>query len=156
MGRGARRLAGAATGDQLDRPGAPRVHTPSRGQLPPLERYARLERDGKEQLAGYVEASHGCVHKCRHCPVPVAYDGRIRIVGSSVVMADIAQLVAAGARHITFGDPDFLNGVKHSLEVARELHRQFPEVTFDCTTKVENILEHRRAGPSSANMGASS
>ena len=119
-------------------------HTPSRGQLPPLERYARLERDGEEQLAGYVEASHGCVHKCRHCPVPVAYDGRIRIVGSSVVMADIAQLVAAGARHITFGDPDFLNGVKHSLQVARELHRHFPEVTFDCTTKVEHILEHRQ------------
>ena len=83
---------------QLDRPGAPRVsQPPSREQLPPLERYARLERDGEEQLAGYVEASHGCVHKCRHCPVPVAYDGRIRIVGRSVVMADIAQLVAAGA-----------------------------------------------------------
>lgn len=128
-------------------------HTPSRGQLPPLKRYARLERDGEEQLAGYVEASHGCVHKCRHCPVPVAYDGRIRIVGSSVVMADIAQLVAAGARHITFGDPDFLNGVKHSLQVARELHRHFPEVTFDCTTKVEHILEHRQVWPELSEYG---
>lgn len=128
-------------------------HTPSRGQLPPLKRYARLERDGEEQLAGYVEASHGCVHKCRHCPVPVAYDGRIRIVGSSVVMADIAQLVAAGARHITFGDPDFLNGVKHSLQVARELHRNFPEVTFDCTTKVEHILEHRQVWPELSEYG---
>ncbi|MGC1814289.1 MAG: radical SAM protein, partial [Solirubrobacterales bacterium] len=128
-------------------------HTPSRGQLPPLKRYARLERDGEEQLAGYVEASHGCVHKCRHCPVPVAYDGRIRIVGSSVVMADIAQLVVAGARHITFGDPDFLNGVKHSLQVARELHRNFPEVTFDCTTKVEHILEHRQVWPELSEYG---
>ena len=128
-------------------------HTPSRAQLPPLNRYARLERDGEEQLAGYVEASHGCVHKCRHCPVPVACDGRIRIVGSSVVMADIAQLVAAGARHITFGDPDFLNGVKHSLQVARELHRHFPEVTFDCTTKVEHILEHRQVWPELSEYG---
>jgi hypothetical protein len=112
-----------------------------------------LERNGEEKLAGYVEASHGCVHKCRHCPVPVAYDGRIRIVGSSVVMGDIAQLVAAGARHITFGDPDFLNGVKHSLQVARELHRRFPEVTFDCTTKVEHILEHRQAWPELSEYG---
>ena len=31
--------------------------------------------------SGYVEASHGCVHRCRHCPVPVVYDGRIRIGG---------------------------------------------------------------------------
>ena len=118
-------------------------HTPNRENLEPLGRYARLERDGKEHLAGYVEASHGCVHKCRHCPVPVVYDGRIRIVERSVVLADIAQLVAAGAKHITFGDPDFLNGVKHSLQVARELHQDFPEVTFDITTKVEHILEHR-------------
>lgn len=117
--------------------------TPNREELAPLGRYARLERGGVELLAGYVEASHGCVHKCRHCPVPVVYNGRIRIVESSVVLADIAQLVAAGAKHITFGDPDFLNGVKHSLSVARELHRLFPEVTFDITTKVEHILEQR-------------
>ena len=128
-------------------------HTPSRAQLPPLERYARLERDGEEHIAGYVETSHGCVHKCRHCPVPVAYDGRIRIVETSVVMADIAQLVEAGARHITFGDPDFLNGVKHSLQVARELHQAFPEITFDCTTKVEHILEHRYVWPELSEYG---
>ena len=85
--------------------------------------------------------------------MPVAYDGRIRIVGSSVVMADITQLVAAGARHITFGDPDFLNGVKHSLQVTRELHRRFPEVTFDCTTKVEHILEHRQVWPELSDYG---
>jgi len=128
-------------------------HTPNREGLAPLGRYARLERDGEEQLAGYVEASHGCVHKCRHCPVPVVYDGRIRIVESSVVLADIAQLVAAGAQHITFGDPDFLNGVKHSLKVARELHNQFPDVTFDCTTKVEHILEHQEIWPELSECG---
>ena len=128
-------------------------HTPNREKLASLGRYARLERGGEEQLAGYVEASHGCVHKCRHCPVPVVYDGRIRIVESSVVLADIAQLVAAGARHITFGDPDFLNGVKHSLKVARELHQRFPEVTFDCTTKVEHILEHREIWPELSGYG---
>jgi radical SAM superfamily enzyme YgiQ (UPF0313 family) len=128
-------------------------HTPNREELVPLDHYAKLERDGEEQLAGYVEASHGCVHKCRHCPVPVVYDGRIRIVESSVVLADIAQLVAAGAKHITFGDPDFLNGVKHSLKVARELHQRFPEVTFDCTTKVEHILEHREIWPKLSEYG---
>ena len=47
-----------------------------------------------------------------------------------------------GARHITFGDPDFLNGRRHSLAIVRALHERLPELTFDCTTKVEHVLEH--------------
>jgi radical SAM superfamily enzyme YgiQ (UPF0313 family) len=116
---------------------------PARDLLPPLERYAHLAVDGEERLVGCVEASHGCASRCRHCPVPSIYDGRIRVVGPDVVLADIEQLVAQGARHITFGDPDFLNGVHHSLRVVRAMHERFPELTFDCTTKVELILRHR-------------
>ena len=93
------------------------------------------------------------MHKCRHCPVPVVYDGRIRIVGADVVLADIARLVDAGARHITFGDPDFLNGWRHSRNVVRAMHAQFPELTFDCTTKVEHILEHAHVWPEFADAG---
>jgi hypothetical protein len=53
---------------------------PARELLPGLERYACLAVGGEERLVGYVEASHGCVHRCRHCPVPTVYDGRIRVV----------------------------------------------------------------------------
>ena len=116
---------------------------PARDLLPPLERYAHLAVDGEERLVGCVEASHGCASRCRHCPVPSVYDGRIRVVGPDVVLADIDQLVDQGARHITFGDPDFLNGVHHSLRVVRAMHERFPDLTFDCTTKVELILRHR-------------
>ena len=119
-----------------------RFQLPARDLLPPIDRYARLIAGGRESLVGYVEASHGCAHRCRHCPVPVVYDGRIRIVDADAVVADVAQLVAAGVRHITFGDPDFLNGVHHSLRVARAVHAAFPDLTFDCTTKVEHILRH--------------
>jgi radical SAM superfamily enzyme YgiQ (UPF0313 family) len=115
---------------------------PARELLPPLERYARLAVGGEERLVGYVEASHGCVHRCRHCPVPAVYDGRIRIVQADTVLRDIERLVAMGARHITFGDPDFLNGRRHSLAIVRALHERFPALTFDCTTKVEHVLEH--------------
>src|SRR5512132_1341407 len=113
---------------------------PARDLLPPLERYAHLALGGDERLVGYVEASHGCVHRCRHCPVPPVYDGRIRIVGADTVQGDIASLVELGARHITFGDPDFLNGRRHSLRVVQAMHERFPDLTFDCTTKVEHIL----------------
>lgn len=128
-------------------------HVPMRDVLPPLSRYARLAVGGEEKLVGYVEASHGCAHKCRHCPVPVVYDGRIRVVGAETVLGDIERLVDLGARHITFGDPDFLNGWRHSRGVVRVMHDHFPELTFDCTTKVEHILEHRHVWPEFADAG---
>ena len=126
-----------ALGREAASPGAP---LPARDLLPSLEQYAHLALGGDERVVGYVEASHGCAHRCEHCPVPVVYDGRIRIVDADAVLADAAQQIEAGARHITFGDPDFLNGVHHSLRVVRALHERFPDVTFDCTVKVEHIL----------------
>jgi radical SAM superfamily enzyme YgiQ (UPF0313 family) len=125
---------------------------PARHLLPPLEKYAHLRLGGQERVVGYVEASHGCVHMCRHCPLPTVYDGRIRIVGADTVIADIEQLVALGARHITFGDPDFLNGVKHSVAVVRSMHERWPWLTFDATVKVEHVLEHAHVWPE---LGAS-
>lgn len=115
---------------------------PARDLLPPLERYAHLAIDGQERLVGCVEATHGCKHVCRHCPVPTVYGGAFRVVDEQVVADDIDQLVAAGARHITFADADFLNGPAHALRVVRGLHERHPQVTFDCTVKVEHILDH--------------
>jgi hypothetical protein len=68
-------------------------------------------------------------------------------------MADIRQQVAAGARHISFGDPDFLNGPTHALRVARALHAEFPEVTFDATIKIEHILKQRAIFPELRALG---
>ncbi len=126
---------------------------PARDLLPPLESYARLVLGGERRLAGAVEASHGCSHRCRHCPLPVVYDGRLRIVPEDVVVADVSQLVAMGAGHVTFADPDFLNGPRHALRVARAVHSAFPDLSFDCTTKVEHVLEHADLWPALAEAG---
>jgi radical SAM superfamily enzyme YgiQ (UPF0313 family) len=126
---------------------------PGRRALPALTKYARLERDGRQELTGYVEASRGCKHRCRHCPIPPVYGGRFFVVPADVVLADVRQLVAAGARHITFGDPDFLNGPGHAIALARALHAEFPHVTFDVTAKVEHLLRHRRLLPELAALG---
>lgn len=131
-------------------PGAP---IPARDLLPALTSYAKLAIAGEERPVAYVEASHGCAHRCRHCPVPVIYDGRIRVVAVDDVLADVSQQVAAGARHVTFGDPDFLNGVHHSLRVARAVHERFPHVTFDCTVKVEHVLRHADVWPELRDLG---
>jgi radical SAM superfamily enzyme YgiQ (UPF0313 family) len=63
--------------------------------------------------------------------------------------------VAAGAGHISFGDPDFLNGPGHALKIARALHAEFPYLTFDFTTKVEHILKHRDLFPEFRQLGCS-
>src|SRR5262249_25115631 len=60
---------------------------------------------------------------------------------ADVVLADVRQQVEAGAEHITFGDPDFLNGPGHAIEVARQLHREFPAPTWGFTAKVEHLLQ---------------
>jgi Radical SAM superfamily len=126
---------------------------PARELLPPLDRYARLELAGEERLAGAVLTTLGCAHRCRHCPVPVVFDGRVRRVDEDVVLADVAQLVAAGARHVTFADPDFLNAPPHSLRIVDALHERFPAVTFDCTVKVEHVLRHTAVWPAFAAAG---
>lgn len=126
---------------------------PARDLLPELDGYAHLAMDGGERKVGYVEASHGCAHECRHCPVPVVYGGRIRLVPPDVVVADVEQLVRMGAEHITFGDPDFLNGWRHSLRVVRAIHERWPQLTFDVTTKVEHVLERHDIWAEMANSG---
>ncbi len=104
---------------------------PDRLSLPDLGRYGRLRVGDEERLVGYVEASHGCRHRCRHCPLPAVYDGRYRVVGHKVVLADIDAQVELGARHITWGDPDFLNGPRHAMTVLEEAHRRHPTLTPD-------------------------
>lgn len=128
---------------------------PARHLLPALENYARLSFGAQRHLAGYVEASHGCAHRCRHCPVPVVYDGRTRLVGIDAVLADVDQLVGLGARHISFGDPDFLNGPHHAMRVLSALHGSFPDLTFDVTAKVEHVLSHETLWPEFARAGCS-
>jgi radical SAM superfamily enzyme YgiQ (UPF0313 family) len=121
--------------------------TPSRDGLPPLARYAALQVGSERRVVGYTEASRGCKHRCRHCPIVPVYDGRFRIVSADVVVADACAQVAAGARHITFGDPDFFNGIKHARDVVERLARECPGVTYDVTIKVEHLLKHAAALP---------
>jgi radical SAM superfamily enzyme YgiQ (UPF0313 family) len=128
------------------RAGLPRIHflVPDRRGLPPLSKYATLQTpDGERRLVGYTEASRGCKHLCRHCPVVPIYNGQFRIVQADVVLADVEAQVAAGARHITFGDPDFFNGPTHAMHVVESLHRAHPDVSWDVTIKVEHLLKHR-------------
>ena len=118
---------------------------PDRDGLLPLGHYARLRTEsGQHHTVGYTEASRGCLHLCRHCPVVPVYEGQFRIVQAEVVLEDVRRQVAGGAEHITFGDPDFFNGPGHSLAIVEKLHEEHPKLTYDVTIKIEHLLKHSR------------
>ena len=119
---------------------------PDRSGLPALRQYAHLLMpEGGFKVAGYTEASRGCKHLCRHCPVVPVYNGVFRIVQRDVVVEDIRRQVDAGAEHVTFGDPDFFNGPAHALAIVEAMHREFPQLSYDVTIKIEHLLQHKDA-----------
>jgi radical SAM superfamily enzyme YgiQ (UPF0313 family) len=154
-GHSADPLPGVIRRDQPATPYLERLEfaVPSREDLPPLTEYAQLLHEGDCHTAGYTEASRGCLHLCTHCPIPPVYGGRFFVVPTEVVVEDIARQVEAGATHITFGDPDFLNGPRHSIEVVREMHQRFPTLTFDFTAKIEHLLSRGDDLPEFGRLG---
>ena len=127
---------------------------PDRTGLPRLDRYAPLRMpDGTLKIAGATDASRGCKHRCRHCPIVPVYDGQFRVVPADVVIADVRAQVEQGAQHITFGDPDFFNGPTHACRIVESLHREHPDVTYDVTIKIEHLLRHRELLPLLAGTG---
>ncbi len=121
---------------------------PDRSGLPSLDQYASITlTDETTRVAGYTEATRGCKHLCRHCPVVPVYGGNFRVIPRPVVVSDIEQQVAAGAQHITFGDPDFLNGPGHALKIVDELHARWPDLTYDATIKIEHLLKNAESLP---------
>src|SRR6266403_322380 len=98
-----------------------KFEVPDRTGLAPIAKYAHLIVPGDGyRLVGSTESSRGCKHLCRHCPIVPVYNGVFRIVEREVVLADVRQQVAAGAQHISFGDPDFFNGIRHAMELVNE------------------------------------
>ena len=116
---------------------------PDRSSLPPLARYASLQMpDGSRRVVGSTDATRGCKHLCRHCPIVPVYGGTFRAIPIDVVMGDVRAQVAAGAEHISFGDPDFFNGPTHARRIVEAVAKEFPRLTYDVTIKIEHILRH--------------
>ena len=131
--------------DPHERHDIPRLRfvQPDRSDLPPLHRYASLQMpDGSHRVAGATEASRGCKHLCRHCPIVPVYAGQFRVVPIDVVLDDVKSQVANGAEHISFGDPDFFNGPTHAMGLVERFAAECPRVSYDVTIKIEHLLQH--------------
>lgn len=161
----AERLEQSTKGNGNGAPGAPQPEPlislarqkftmPNRQGLAPLAKYAHvILSSGEHRVAGYTEASRGCKHLCRHCPIVPVYNGVFRVVDREVVLEDIRQQVESGAQHITFGDPDFFNGIGHAIALVETLHREFPQLTYDVTIKIEHLLKQRQHLPTLRDTG---
>ncbi len=151
----------ALTGSELVRLATPQREssrhpslTPDRTDLPPLTRYAALQMpDGSTRVVGSTDGTRGCKHLCRHCPIVPVYQGRFFAVPVDVVLEDIGAQVDAGAQHISFGDPDFLNGPTHAQRIIERVAERFPGLTYDVTIKIEHILKHEGLLPLLARSG---
>ena len=127
---------------------------PDRRGLPLPAKYAHvILPSGGHRVAGYTEASRGCKHLCRHCPIVPVYNGVFRIVDREVVLEDVRQQLAAGVHHITFGDPDFFNGIGHAMPLVESLHDEFPLLAYDVTIKIEHLLKHKKHLPKLRDTG---
>ncbi len=127
---------------------------PDRRGLPGPASYATLQLpDGTRRIAGSTETTRGCKHWCRHCPIVAVYGGQFRVIRADVVLADIRAQVAAGVEHVTFADPDFLNGPAHARRIVEAMHAEWPALTFDATIKIEHLLKHRELLPVLAESG---
>ena len=116
---------------------------PDRAGLPDLTKYASLRMpDGTRRVIGSTDATRGCKHLCRHCPIVPVYNGQFRAVPIDVVMEDIRSQVASGAQHISFGDPDFLNGPTHARRLIERVSQDFPGLSYDVTIKIEHLLQY--------------
>lgn len=122
-----------------------RFIAPDRSGFPALDKYAKIQITPEvSRVVGYTEASRGCKHLCRHCPVVPVYNGTFVVVQPDVVLDDVRNQVRGGAQHVTFGDPDFFNGPRHALRVVNHMHEEFPDLTYDVTIKVEHLRKHSR------------
>jgi radical SAM superfamily enzyme YgiQ (UPF0313 family) len=121
---------------------------PDRAGLPTLAKYAHLNVPGHGyRIVGSTEASRGCKHLCRHCPIVPVYQGVFRIISREVVLEDIRRQVAMGAQHISFGDPDFFNGIRHAMDLVEAFHRDFSTITYDVTVKIEHLCKYEQHLP---------
>jgi len=110
---------------------------PDRAGMPELAKYARVVMPGGEQRNCWLDRGDarlasifaGTARLCRCTTARFAWSN-----AKSFLQISSSRLLA-GARHITFGDPDFFNGPAHALSIVEAMHREFPELSYDVTIK---------------------
>ncbi|MFB4212861.1 RCCLKC-tail radical SAM protein [Shouchella sp. 1P09AA] len=129
---------------------------PSRSILPSLHKYPQKQINhllGSDQVVGSTEIARGCHHRCLYCSVFAAYGGKVLLIPEDIVINDVRNLVEDGMTHLTFVDADFFNAKYHGIKIIRALNKEFPNLTYDFTTRVDHILENKETLVELRNLG---
>ena len=135
-------------------PGRQPALVPDRGALPALGKYARLAIAGEQRIAGHVEATRGCKHLCRHCPIPPVYEGRFYRGAGGRRAGGCARADRRGRAPHRLRRSRFPQ--RSAARAARSRRRCTPStrrVTFSFTAKVEHIVAQQRADPRAGGGG---
>ena len=102
--------------------------------------------DGRHQVVGYTEASRGCKHRCRHCPIVPVYDGHFRVVPVDVVLEDIARAGGGRRRAHHLRRPGLLQRHRRMpCRIVEALHAEFPQSPTTSRSRSSTCCAHRRA-----------
>lgn len=133
-----------------------KCYLPDRTILPALYKYPQEQIDklcGSKQIIGGTEIARGCHHKCLYCSVYAAYQGRVNMIPEDIVILDVENMIKQGMTHLTFMDADFFNSKFHGIRIIRKLNEKFPNLTYDFTTRVDHINEHKDIISEMAGLG---
>jgi radical SAM superfamily enzyme YgiQ (UPF0313 family) len=62
-------------------------------------------------------------------------------------------MVEGGITHLTFIDADFFNSKYHGINIIRKLNSEFPDLTYDFTTRVDHVNENKEIISEMAGLG---
>lgn len=126
-----------------------KITVADRSVAPPLYKYPQPHVEKllgvKSPVVGGVESTRGCHHKCTYCSVYAAYDGKVIPISDDIVFSEVRYLMSQGMTHLTFTDAEFFNSKSQGIRILRALHSEFPQLTYDFTTRIDHILEHEEA-----------
>ena len=109
----------------------------------PLARYATLQAGERTADAGYTEASRGCKHRCRHCPIVPVYDGRFRDrPGRDRPRRHRRRRSRPAPGTSPSAIPTSSTASVTRWQCSKGSRRRFPGVSYDVTIKVEHLRRH--------------
>ncbi len=116
----------------------------ARDLLPPARSVRPARRSATSSgSSARCAASHGCAHRCRHCPVPVVYDGRVAPTrrGRGARRHRAARRRRRAAHHLRRSRLPQRAAALASRSCGPCTNGS-PMLTFDCTVKVEHVLRY--------------
>jgi radical SAM superfamily enzyme YgiQ (UPF0313 family) len=81
------------------------------------------------------------------------YGAKVLMVPEEIVVADVRQLMDDGMTHLTFVDAEFFNSRHAGMRMLRRLHAEFPDLTYDLTTRVDHLRDNPEYVDEMAGLG---